>query len=202
MISKPQLEDNDYELVHSIIEKELSAINLNIETKQTEKKSKYTNALIFSSKESCRGNKESCSKSFGNCKENNRHYDNYFNLGDDDKSSSKNSKTCSSNSLNTKQISLKHMISHSCKISFPISLHDHLDDEQALMLMKNKSLSNFLNSVDVLISKPLSSNIYYQYFSSNILTISSTIEGLNFFTKKLKVTPYTIIKCILNEVRQ
>lgn len=194
MIDKTHLEDDDYDLVNSIIEKELSAINLNRQTKMGEKNSSKMKALTFSSKESCRGSKESCP-------EYDEHHDNYFDLENDDLSSSNNSKNCSSKSINTKPNNLKQMISHSCKISFPLSIHEHLDEEQASMLMKSKSLSNFLNAIDVLISKPLSSTIYYQYIANNILTISSAAEGLDYFTKKLKVTPYTIIKCMLNEVR-
>lgn len=199
-MGKTHLEDNDdYDLVNSIIEKELSAINLNRQAKFGENSSSKMKAKTFSSKESYFGSKDVYLANSADQEEYDQHHDNYFER-EEDLSSSSNSKNCSSKSINAKQTNIKQTISHSCKISFPMSLHEHLDEEQASMLMKSKSLSNFLNAIDVLVSKPLSSTIYYQYIANNILTISSTAEGLDYFTKKLKVTPYTIIKCMLNEV--
>lgn len=187
--------ENDYDIVHSIIQKELSFINL---------KSKTKLGSVESASCEAEENENEIRDDFHqpqNISERYElHHDNYFDDANDD-TSYDITNDCALNNFIIKKDNQKIQASQSCKISFPLHLHQDLIHEKDYNLMKNKCLYNFQNSIDLLNNKPLSSTIYYQYLANNILTISSTSEGLDYFTKKLKTTSYNIIKIMLQEVR-
>lgn len=191
-------DDNDYDLVHSIIEKELSTISLRTENELSDAQTKNSESFAVSKgrkKMVTEVPRDDAQQPQINGESYDHHHDNYF-----DAEGYSSSEGCATDNTKGIKENSKISISKSCKISFPLHLHN-IDEEKDALLMKNKSLSNFQNAIHLLNSKPLSSPIYYKYLANNILTISATSEGLDYFTKKLKVTPYIIIKGILSEVK-